>query len=173
MFDGFEEELDLPSLFVDFGDGGGTQVKAIGEEFHFFFLLFDPYGDPAEFCGDLLLFVEGEKLPSYVSEDVGVFPDGEFFDVVPAGVAFEPCDEADSLRCPLRKHLVVVVAAIHDDERAFGEWKLLGNGDVGNVAFGDDGVVREVAVMVEQQVHFRRSLGGAVFGPVKYAGAEL
>lgn len=30
LFDGFKEELDLPALFIDFGNGGGGKVKAVG-----------------------------------------------------------------------------------------------------------------------------------------------
>ena len=31
LLDGLEEQLDLPALVVDLGDGGGRQVEAIGE----------------------------------------------------------------------------------------------------------------------------------------------
>ena len=32
LFDGLEEQLDLPSLFIDGGDGGRSELEMVGEE---------------------------------------------------------------------------------------------------------------------------------------------
>ncbi len=71
------------------------------------------------------------------------------------------------------KPVVLAVAPIEDEHGAGRKLQLAGDLDIGNLAFGDDGVLRQQSVVVEQHVDFDGALGGAVLGPVEDLGAEV
>ena len=91
----------------------------------------------------------------------------------PEGVFLDPGNESRALAGPSIKHVVVVVAPIHDDERSLRKLELLGDADIRDLAFGDDGERRQMPVVVEEQVEFGRAHGGTELRPVEHRRAKL
>jgi hypothetical protein len=81
--------------------------------------------------------------------------------------------EMDAAGCQIRKPAVVAVATVEDEHGILGELKLAGYLDIGDLALGDDRVLGEQSVVVEEKMDFHGAFGGAVLGPVEDLGAEV
>ena len=173
LFDGLEEQLDLPALAIDLGDGFRGEVEAVGQQFHLLALLLDPHRHPSEWRVDPAAGVEVEELALGIPKDFSARLDGEFLMARPERVLLEPGDESHALAGPPVEHAIVVVAAVHDDDRTLGQLELLGDGDIRDPALGDHGEGRQVSVVVEQQVKLGRALGSAELRPIEHARTEF
>ncbi|MDZ7639376.1 MAG: hypothetical protein U5J83_14170 [Bryobacterales bacterium] len=89
------------------------------------------------------------------------------------GLFLQPGDEVYVLPVEFGKPRVVAIAAVENQHAAGGQIQLAGHCNIGFVALGDNGVVRQQALMIEQQMQLHGSLGLAIFGPVEDLGAEI
>ena len=55
LFERFEEEFDLPTLFVDVGDGRSAEVEVVGEQYDFPFVVRVSHDDAPQLMRTLVL----------------------------------------------------------------------------------------------------------------------
>lgn len=122
LLDPAEEDLDLPALLVDVGDGLGRQPEVIGEE-HVNFAGFKVVvNNAAQGLGALSGFGAGEPdgLIGHQSQG-GV--DGTLLQHPVAGIAFLPSDKEDFLDGELAIPGIVGITQVLHDDGTFGEVK--------------------------------------------------
>ena len=73
LLEGFEKQLDLPTVFVNRRYGGGTKLKMVGQQSDFTALLFIAYNDLTQRVGTIfagLMAIEADKL---IGQDISIF----------------------------------------------------------------------------------------------------
>ena len=90
-----------------------------------------------------------------------------------SSVAFEPGNEEDTGVSPLKEEFKVTVAPIHSDDAASRKCEMAGSGNVGSLTVCDHGEVRQIAVMVQEQVELNSSFGLTKVGPGKQAQTKV
>jgi len=172
LLDGLEEELDLPAVLVDGGDGGGSEVEVVGQKDKFPFVDIVPDDHTAELVGAVApCFVVGE-LDDLVGDDVPACGHDSALDNVISGVCSHPGDEENALADPSGEHAVVVVTGIHDEDGIFRQGKELGKPDIGYGSFGEKCEGGKVSVVVEEQMEFDGSFDPGVVGPREQGETE-
>ena len=68
LFDGFEEEFDLPALAVNFRDGLGIEIQTVGQYIHHILFPLIPHLNAAVIWS---MFI-GTELADFIAQDVGV-----------------------------------------------------------------------------------------------------
>jgi len=58
----------------------------------------------------------------------------------------------------LEDEFKIIVAPVHSDDAAFGKHKMVSGDDIGSLAIGDHGEVREIAIVIQQEVEFNGPL---------------
>jgi hypothetical protein len=89
------------------------------------------------------------KSNQLVGADITVCRQRAFFQHFVCGMVLQARDEIDSLVGPLSEKCVVVVAAIHHDDRAGVEREGGGHLHIAAPGFGDQHVAWQVVVVVE------------------------
>ena len=69
LFEGLEEELDLPAIFVDGGDSGGAEIKQIGEQHDFPFVIRIPHDKAAQRSWAVALSLGARELDDLIGAD--------------------------------------------------------------------------------------------------------
>ena len=69
--------------------------------------------------------------------------------------------------------LVVHLAAVKDQDRAWSKLKFTRYFHLRGFSFGDDRIARQMSIVVQNQVQLRRAFGLLVFCPIKHGGAEF
>ena len=78
LFQGFEEQFDLPAVLVDGGDGGGAECEQIGEQGDFALIGLVPNDSAAEQAGTFLFRARAGEANELVGEDAAIGRDLAF-----------------------------------------------------------------------------------------------
>ena len=89
------------------------------------------------------------------------------------GVALEPGNEEDTGVIPLPEEFEVTVSPIHSDDAAGRKCEMTGSDDIGSLAIGDHGEVRQITVVVKQQMELNGILGLTEGCSGKHAQTEV
>jgi len=171
LLDEAEEDLDLPALLVDVGDGLGRQPEVVGEEHVNFFAFRVLVNDAAQGLGALPAFSAG-KLDSLIGhQSQGAF-DGAPPQPPVAGIALLPGDKEDFLGGELAIPGIVGITQVLHDDGTLGEVKGPGFFDLMLPGRGDGHKGRQVAVVVQQGVELDPRPGAPKRGPGKQGQAE-
>jgi len=71
LFQRLEKQLDLPTLLVDGGDGGGAEIQQVGEQHDLAFVIRIPNHNPAQRSGAVGLSLDAAELDDLVGANVG------------------------------------------------------------------------------------------------------
>lgn len=165
LFQGFEKQLDFPAIFVDGGDGGGSEVEMIGEQDDLPLIVCIPDHDAAHGVRAFLFRDRAGVSDDLVRLDVAVLGRRARFDDLKGCVRFLAGDEKDAFPGPVGEQIVVRIGHIHGDDRAGIEMQPFS--DLDFVAFGllnvdEDG---HVGVVIEQGVDLDTTFLASEFGP--------
>ena len=90
-----------------------------------------------------------------------------------SGVVLESGNKENTGVMPLPEEFKVAVGPVHSDDAAGGKREMAGSDDVGSLAFGDHGEVRQIAVVVKEKVELNGALGLTEISPGKQAETEI
>ena len=105
----------------------------------------------------------------YVAEDRDFSLSNDFIE----GIVFHPGDKVDALGCPLAKQGIVIISPIIDHDGPGSKMELRHDLHISHLALCDNGKRGEVAIMIQKQRQFDRSLDSAKFRPDKEGDAEV
>jgi hypothetical protein len=88
-------------------------------------------------------------------------------------IVFHPGDKIHSLATPSAPEGIVGIAPIINDDGSGGEVKFPGDPHIRDLAFAQDGKLRKVSIVVQEEVQFDRPFGPSEMGPVKDAQAQV
>ena len=111
LFDGLEEQLDLPAVLVDGRDGGGRQLQVVGDEHHGLLFFFHPNFDAAHARLGPLLLNRGEQN-DFIAHNVAVGGNRALRDHTVVRVVFEAGHKDHFLLGQLQPPLKIDVATI-------------------------------------------------------------
>jgi hypothetical protein len=172
LFEGLEEEFDLPSFFVNVGDGGGSEFEVVGEEGDLALVLFVPDHNPPQEVGTFFFGVGAGEFDDLVGDDVAILRDGQTLDDSVVGVLFHSGDEVDFSFGPVGEELVVVEGHIHGDDGLGFEFEESGGLDLVFPSGSDMDEAGQVVAVVEEDIDLDPSLGASELGPGKEVEAE-
>jgi len=121
-------------------------------------------------------FFPGERVRKFndlIFQDISVSGKLPFPDDFILGVFLQFGHKIDLLGGPAAKEPVVVIGPVIDHDGSGREEDLAGDLDIGHFPFGNPGKVREIAVMVQEQVNFDGAFGAAEVSPVKEADRQI
>lgn len=173
LFDRLEEQLDLPTILVNRGDGAGAEAVMIGDEDESAAGVLANRLDPTQKMRTLILGSCAGQADGLILDDVPVLRHGVFLDHLEQGVVLHAGDEIDAGIRPFGEQPVIVVAPIIDNDGVRREVHLVSGLDVRHLAIGDDAKARQVPVMVEHQMQLDCALGGAELCPVIHGKAQI
>jgi hypothetical protein len=145
----------------------------VGEKNQDFILLRVVYLNPPEGIRAFFFGQRGQKLNEFVFEDISVLGDLPLAHGFILGIVLHPGDEIDSPGGPLAKEPVIIIRPVVDDDGSRIKLKSLGNFDIGDASFGNTGIGREIALVIQDQVQLDGPFGPAEVGPVKKAKTEI
>jgi len=130
LFQGFKENLNLPTLLVDGSNGGRAQFQIVGQEYEHFLCLRVIDFDPSKRVRAFLDSLWPSELDHFIFEDIAVL--GNFFlpDDFIKSVILHAGDEIDALGRPSAKQGIVVIPSIIDHDGSGIEMKLTSHLDV-------------------------------------------
>ena len=79
----------------------------------------------------------------------------------------------DTAGCEVRQLAVVAAATVEVEHGVLGELKLTGLLDIGDLALGEDAVLGEQSIVIEEKTDCDCSFRGAVLGPVEELGVGV
>jgi hypothetical protein len=88
-------------------------------------------------------------------------------------IVFHPGDKIDSLATPSAPEGIVGIASIVHNDGSGGEVESSGDLHIRNLSLAQNGELRKVSIMVQEQVQFDRSFGPSEMGPVKDAQTQI
>lgn len=98
LSEGLEEQPDLPTLAVDFGDGGGAEFQMVGQEDDLRLVVLVLHHDAPQPVRALLRGSGAHEADDLAGQDVVVLGHGPCFDDVGDGVVLHVGDEEDALQ---------------------------------------------------------------------------
>ena len=107
-----------------------------------------------ERIGTFFFGQRGRKLNEFVFEDISVLRGLPLAHGFILGIVLHPGDEIDFLGGPLTKEAVIVIRAVAHDDRSWLKPQLLGDFNFHDLAFGDRGVGRQIAIVIQDEVQF-------------------
>jgi len=154
LFDPFEEELDLPSAFVQLCDGQSRQDEVVGKEYKAFACFGVVEFDSPDFIRVILSGVESCEDARLIAYQAGSAIDGMGIQSPELGIALGPDDKEGLREVDFIEPGVIEIATIHDVERAcFGE-QVIEDVDVVNLSVSDEGKGRDISSQIEQGMEF-------------------
>ncbi len=168
-----EEDFNLPTILIDGRYRTGSQVKVVRQEdqdlsrlrvFHF---------DPPQRIGAFLDGLEASEFDLFILEHMTVLRDSFVPKDFIQGIVFHPGDKIDSLAAPSAPEGIVGIAPIVNNDGTGGEVQSLSNLHVRDLSLAQDGELRKVSVVVQEQVQFDGPLGSSEMGPVKDAQTQV
>jgi len=173
LLEHLEEEFYLPAISEYSANSGRSEVMVVGEQLDLPLVLFVPDYHPTQQPW-IFLFGHGPaEANDLVGEDVSALRQkAVMYDFV-GSVVFESGNEEDTGSIPLPEELKVIVAPIHNHDAACGNGEMAGGGDISSLAIGDHGEVRQIAVVVKQQVELNGAFGLTEVSPRKQAETEV
>lgn len=172
LFDGLEKQLDFPAVFVNRGNGGGSEFQMICQQDKLPFVDIVPYHNSAEKGGAFFLSLHAGQFHELVHEDIPVLGNSPVLDNFVEGIVFHPGDEEDTGSRPGTEERIVVVGPVKGDDGARRQVEQMGNGLVVLPRLGDTDVSRHIVVMIQQDMDLDPALGAAKARPGEQAEAE-
>ena len=167
LLDPLEEQLDLPSFFVNFGDFPGLQVVRVGDK---------PVVDAGFRIG---ISHQAQRLlhpfepNGLVVGDAGALSPGPLEQVLDIGVAFQSGHEENVAQVQVVVPAIIGEAAIETGKRALGQLERSGPVDFVLLAFGRIHEDRKMAVRIQPDVEFDGTLFLPELGPGEGRKAEV
>src|ERR1035441_9111885 len=168
-----EKQFHLPAVLIDGRDGRRAEGQQVGEEHDGLLFLRVPYLYPSEQHWLLSLPLQLGKADDLVAHHVAVLWNLQFFFHLVNRLLLHPRHEVHFLLRQFPKPLVVVVAAVNDQDRPRSEPQRARHLDLAGLAFGHHRERRQVAIVVQQQVQLDRALGPPKFRPVEHAHRQV
>ncbi len=168
-----EEDLNLPTVFVDGGYRAGSQVKVIRQEDQDFSRLRVLHLDPSQRVGTSLDSLRASEFDLFILEHMAVLGDSFVPNDFVQSIVLHAGDKIDSLATPSAPEGIVGIAPIVNDDGPRGEMQLPGDFHIRDFCLAQDGKLGKVSIVVQEQVQFYRSLGPSEMGPVKDAQTQV
>ncbi len=169
----FEEDFNLPTIFVDGGDRAGSQVKVVRQKdqdlSRFRILDFDPSQRVRAFLNGL----ETTEFNLFIFEHMAMLGDSFVSNDLVERIVFHAGDKIHPLGTPSAPEGIVGIGPIVDDDGPRGEVQLPGNLHIRDLSFAQDRKLGKVSVVIQEQVQFDCPFGPSEMGPVKDAQAQV
>ena len=172
LLDALEEQLDLPSRFVDVGDGLRRQAEVVGQK-HVVLTGFGIAVTNAAQRNRTRTSLGAGDENGLVTGQAAALADVTPLDDPVSRVALLPDDEENSLVIQGIKPGEVGIRAIHDDDTVSWQCQGTANGDIVGLAIGDGDEAGQQTLMIEPDVEFDSPFGAAEFGPGKHRQAQV
>lgn len=173
LLDGLEKDLNLPSVFVDGGDGGGGEPHVVRQKLDDDLILLVPNSDKPQFDGTVLSRVGACEADDLVREDIAFLGNIPLFHNFEDGIVFHPCHELNPFERPLVEERIVVVPSVHGDNTSLRQGQFPRDVDLMPFPLRDIHVDGEVPLMVKERVHFHGSLCLPEFRPGEKIEAKI
>lgn len=173
LLEHLEEEFDLPAVSIDITDGSGSKAKVISKQLDLPLILVIPDHYPAQRPWVLQAGSGSGEADCLVDEDFGSLGQGTVLYDFVSGVAFQSGNEENAGTIPLGEKVEVIVAPIHGDDAATGKDEMTSDGNVGCLAIGDHGKVRQITVMVQEEMELDSAFGLTEVSPGEEAETEI
>ena len=173
LLDPLEEELHLPTLFVDFGDRPCCEPKVVGQEV----ILVAGFGiakpHSAQWDWTVLLSLLSRPLNRLVARQTAGTIDFTSLRCAVPSATLDSGDEEHSLRIQLVEPAVVDVTTITGNDTAARQAQSLGAADVRRFSLCECHEGWQIATMVQAHMKLDGPLGGAELGPWKDFQTEV
>lgn len=169
LLDEPEEDLDLPAILVDVGDGAGREGHVVCQELERLSGFLVPIPDAPKQGG----LVPTAYLNDLVGGDAGEGIHGIALKDFELGVALESGDDEHVVLTEFPEPSVVGVASVGDQDGTLGQFEESSHLDLMTFGIRDGDHRGEIAVMVVESVEFDSSLGIAELGPGEQRQAEV
>jgi hypothetical protein len=154
LFDPFEEQLDLPSAFVQLCDGQGRQYEVVCKEYQPFVCFGVVELDSPDFVRVILSGIEACENAGLIAYQAACTIDLIGIQSPELCIALGPDDKESLREVDLIEPGVIEIATIHDVERTgFGK-QVIEDVDVVNFTVSDEGKCRNASSQIEQGVEF-------------------
>ena len=173
LLEHLEEKFDLPAIPVYPANGGRSEAMVVGQKLDLPLVLLVPDYHPAQQFWILEAGSETGEADDLVSEDVPALRQRAIMYDFINGVVLESGHKEDTGVIPLPEEFKVTVAPVHSDDAASGKGEMASGDDIGSLAISDHGEVRQIAVVVQQQVKLNGTFGLTEISPGKQAEAEV
>ena len=150
LFERLEEDLDLPPIFIDRGDGGGTKIQVVGEQDDRPFVVTIPHHDSPQRVWAFPRRSSASEQDDLIGEDVSILRNATVFNDLVDRIALHPSNKVDSSLCPLREKPVVVECGVEGNNRSGVETKRRDDFCFVELGLRDRRESRHVVVMIEQ-----------------------
>jgi len=173
LFDPAEEQLDLPALGVERGDGGGGKLEMVGQKNKRAVVGRVVKFDPAQFGGIIAARGSTRRAHRLVAAHAGGEVDGTGIKPGEFQSLFGPSDKERSGLSDAVETGKIEVASIHDVESTRLENEIVEPVHLVNVSGRDVNHAGNRSAQIEQGVDLDRRLGRAKARPRKHAQAEI
>jgi len=169
----FKEDLYLPAILVDGGDRASSQGKVICQKDQdlsgFRVLQFDP----SQRIGASLDSLGTSEFDLFILEYMTMLR----YSFVPKDfverIVFHAGDEIDPLTTPSSPEGIIGIGSVVNDDGSRGKMQLPGDLHISDLPIAQDGKLRKIPIVVQEQVQFDCPLGPSEMGPVKDAQAQV
>jgi len=173
LLQSFKEDLHLPAIFIDRGNGGRSQLELIGEKEQDFIGFWVIDFNPPQRIGTFLDRSQPPQLNEFIFENMAVLGEYSFsYDLIDA-VFFHPSDKVDTLSGPSTEQRIISISSVVDDNGPRSKTELRHDFHIGHLPLGNDGKGGQIPVMIQEQMQFDGSLGPSEVGPVKDRQTEV
>ena len=90
-----------------------------------------------------------------------------------SGIAFKTSNKKDAGVIPLGKEVKVIVAPIHSHNTPGGKREIACGSDIGSLPISDHREIRQIAIVVQEQMEFNSAFGLTEVGPWKQTQTKV
>jgi len=173
LLEHLEEQFDLPAVPIYPANGGRSEGKVVGQKLNLPVVLFVPDYHPAQPFGIFEASLGSGEADDLVSKDAPALRQGAIMYDFVSSVVFDSGNEEDTGVSPLKEEFKVTVSPVHSDDAAGGKREMASSDDIGSLAIGDQGEVRQIAIVIQQQVELNGAFGLTEVSPGKQAETEV
>jgi len=168
-----EEELNLPAIPVYSSNGVRSEAMVVGQKLNLSLVLFVPDYHPTQ---QFRILEPGHgtcEADNLVDKDVPTLGQRAIMYDFISSVVFEPRHKENARVIPLKKEFKIIVAPVYSDDAAGRQGEMSSGVDIDSFAIGDHGEVRQIAIVIKQQVELNGALGLTEVCPRKQAETEV
>ena len=173
LFQMFEEDFDLPAVFVDGSYRAGPQDKVVCQKDQDLSCLRDLHLNPPQREGASLDGLETSEFNLFILEYMAVlrycFVPKDFVE----RIVFHAGDEIDPLATPSTPERIIGIGSIVNDDGSRGKMQLPGDRYISDLPIAQDRKLGKIPIVVQEHVQFDCPLGPSEMSPVKDAQAEV
>lgn len=177
LFDPFEEQLDLPSLFVEGANRDGRQSKIVGEKHESLVGLCIDERDASECFGVSSSRQHASQADMMIADQSSAVVDGKGMDQFGLHIGFGPGHKESSVGVQVVESSKVDVGFVHDVKRASLDVALLAeqveNFDVVHLAVADVNKTWNRTLQIYQRVKLDGGLGSSKWRPLKQTQTQV